>query len=478
MLPIILKIILCTSIFIGIYYLLLEREKMYRFNRFYLLFSLIFSYVIPFISITVQLPKPENRAKILFEDTAQQVILAQPEQENFNWMTVIWIIYGVVTLFLLIRSILSVRTIKKIQGEKRIYQNHSIIVTKEDIPPFSFWNTIYLGEAYIENNRVDTRIFLHEKGHIDQKHSLDLIFLDIINIFTWFNPVLFLYKKAILTNHEFLADEVVLNNSFSIKEYQNLILKEIITRQNLPLTHSFNFNNTKKRFIMMTTKKSKFIVLKKAAGITAMMAAAALFAERTYAVSPTLTADTQKVNSKGTGISSSIPDVSNNDETLKKQSSQANLISQNYFEKTVEEKPQTTMGIKKEIVKVVSDTISPRKTASNEGTNTNVNTQQNQDVIQAEFPEGAKSLRSKVVSTLDTNIFSGKEKFVKTTAFIHIDETGKVSQITASGDNEGFNKEIVKTITTVNNGATWKPATRNGKAIASIYRLPATMSFQ
>lgn len=476
MLPIILKIILCASIFIGVYYLFLEREKMYRFNRFYLLFSLIFSYVIPFISITVQLPKPENKVKILFEDTAQQI--AQPEQESFNWMTVIWVIYGVVTLFLLIRVILSIRAVKRIQGEKRIYQNHSLIVTKENIPPFSFWNTIYLGEAYIENNRVDTRIFLHEKGHIDQKHSLDLIFLDIIKIFTWFNPVLFLYKKAILTNHEFLADEVVLNNSFNIKEYQNLILKEIINRQNLPLTHSFNFNNTKKRFIMMTTKKSKFIVLKKAAGITAMMAAAALFAERTYTVSPTLTADTQKANSNGTGTSSTMQ-VSNHTGTQKKQQSpQANLITQNYFEKTVDVKQQSAMGIKKEVVKVVSDTISPRKTASNEGINTNVNTQQDKDIIPAEFPEGAKSLRSKVVSTLDTNIFSGKEKLVKTTAFIHIDETGKVSQITASGDNENFNKEMIKTITAVTNGAAWKPATKNGKAIASIYRLPATMSFQ
>jgi beta-lactamase regulating signal transducer with metallopeptidase domain len=149
------------------------------------------------------------------------------------------------------------------------------MVMKENIPPFSFWNTIYLGEDYIKNNMIDPRIFLHEAGHIKQKHSLDLIFLDIMKIFTWFNPALFLYKKAILTNHEFLADEAVLNNRYNIKEYQNLILNEIVNNQNLPLTHSFNFNNTKKRFIMMTAKKSKFIVVKKAAGIMAMIAAVA-----------------------------------------------------------------------------------------------------------------------------------------------------------------------------------------------------------
>jgi hypothetical protein len=113
MLAIILKIILCSSIFIGIYYLFLEREKMYRFNRFYLLFSLIFSYVIPFISITIQLPEPENKSQILFEDTAQQIILIQHEQDSFNWMTLIWMIYGAITLSFLIRSMLSIRAVKR-----------------------------------------------------------------------------------------------------------------------------------------------------------------------------------------------------------------------------------------------------------------------------------------------------------------------------------------------------------------------------
>ena len=175
----------------------------------------------------------------------------------------------------------------------------------------------------------------------------------------------------------------------------------------------------------------------------------------------------------------SISGVGKNARTAKNpQLYQVNLMSHNYFEKTMDSKPHTAMGIKKEIVKVISDTISPRRTASNEGISTNANIQQDKDFVQAEFPEGVKSFRSKVGSIFDTSIFNGKEKVIKSTAFIHIDETGKVNQITASGDNDGFNKEIIKTITAVNKGAAWKPATKNGKAIASIYKFPATMSFQ
>ncbi|MGK6343271.1 M56 family metallopeptidase [Chryseobacterium sp. DT-3] len=462
---IILKILLCSSVFMAVYYLFLQKEKMYRFNRFYLISSLIFSYVIPFISITVQPPKTDNKSRIIFEDTAQQIIPIQPAQEIFDWMNLIWFIYGTVALFLLIKSILSIIAIKKIQGEKMIYQNYTVIVTHENLPPFSFWSTIYLGGSYIKNNIIDPMIFLHEKNHIDQKHSIDLIFIDILKIFTWFNPILHIYKKAIITNHEFLADEAVLNSRYDIKEYQNLILDEIINIQNLPFTHSFNFNNTKKRFIMMTKKKSRFIVLNKAAGITAIIAATALFAERTYAINPAADKPAQKANVRP---------------AKNPQSSQATLVP-SYFEQIKEEKPRTAIGYKKEGLKTITDTISPKKTvqpSDNEGNNTNVNTQQNKDVIQAEFPEGIKSFRSKVSSMLDASIFNGKEKFVKTTAFIHIDETGKVSQVTASGDHEGLNKEIIRTITEASNGVVWKPATRNGKAVASVYKLPATMSFQ
>jgi beta-lactamase regulating signal transducer with metallopeptidase domain len=462
---IVLKMVLCSSVCIAVYYLFLEKEKMYRFNRFYLLVSLIFSLVIPFISITVQPPKTVNKSEIIFEDAAQQIIQTQPAQEIFDWINLVWFIYGVVALFLLIKSNLSIIAIRNVQGEKMIYQNYTVKVTHENLPPFSFWNTIYLGKSYIKNNIIDPRIFLHEKNHIDQKHSIDLIFIDILKIFTWFNPILHIYKKAIITNHEFLADEAVLNSRYDIKEYQNLILDEIINIQNLPLTHSFNFNNTKKRFIMMTKKKSRFTVLKKMAGITTLIAATALFAERTYAVKPIAPYNPQKVGA-GTVENVEPPQVTS--------------TNSGYFEK-IKEKPSKAVEFKKESTKAAADTISPKKTAqanSNEGNNTNVNQQQDRDFVQAEFPEGAKLLRSKIGSMLDTSIFDGKEKLVKSTAHIHVDETGKISQITASGDNEAFNKEIVKTVTTVNNGMVWKPATRNGKATASIFTLPMSMSFQ
>lgn len=584
MLPIVLKIILCSSVFIAVYYLFLEKEKMYRFNRFYLLFSLVLSYIIPFITITTESPKVENSPQIFIEDTAQQIILAQPAQESFDWMNIVWMIYVGITIFFLIRFILSFRALKKIQGEKRIYRNHNVVVTHENLAPFSFWNTIYLGGNYIQHQVIDPRIFLHEKSHIDQKHSIDLIIMDILKIFTWFNPVLFFYKKAVITNHEYLADEAVLMSSYSIKEYQNLILEEIISSQNPTLTHSFNFNNTKKRFIMMTAKKSKFSFLKKAVGITSLIAATALFAERTYTVNQPVTDDIQKVTGKNTAVLSAqdpyqefkeilsryadllnsgkyaefskkvsesdkkrleelypqltdaqkneqkitffntpglkkriptenelqsflnknnyavwidskkientslknyktsdfsqvfISKVGKNARTAKNpQPYQVSLMTHNYFEKTKEEQPQTAMGFKKEVIKTVSDTIPPKKA---EGKNTNISTNTDQNFTEAEYPGGKAALRKKIGQAVDTSQFSPKNGTLSSTVYIHIDETGKGTKVTGSGNNEVFTNEIIRTAELINNETVWKPATKDGKAIASLYKLPATMTFQ
>ncbi|MCL8536008.1 M56 family metallopeptidase [Chryseobacterium gallinarum] len=471
MLIIIIKIILCSSLFIAIYYWFLEKERIYRFNRFYLLGSLALSYLIPFISISLQLPKEKiSRPQLIIEDTAQKIIAIHNEPEGLHWMSVLWIIYASVTLLFLLRSIFAVLKIIRIKGNTIIYKGQRVLLTNENLSPFSFWNTIYLGRAYLKEDEIDPRIFLHEKSHISQKHSLDLILIDVLKIFTWFNPVLFLYKKTIVTNHEFLADEAVLKNQFSIREYQNLILDEIINTQSLPLTHTFNFNNTKKRFIMMTTKKTKFSLLKKTAGITSLIAAIAVFSEKTYANNSvsvfnnhnTSAISSQQINPVKTGTSHEI-------------SSESPARD----EKSTVLKPATAEVLKKEEQKMVSDTITPKTAIKEEPkANATIDSGNGKDFVEAKYPGGNAELRKKIGNTMDMAVINPLKGTITSTAYIQIDETGKATQITTSGNDEVFNKEYLKTITAISNETTWQPATKNGKAIATSLKIPATMTFE
>lgn len=467
---IILKIILCSSLLLTVYYVFLQKEKMYGFNRFYLLFSLLFSYTVPFISIQSEAQKPVNRLQKTIEAT-QQVMDITPKQESFNWMNLIWILYGIVTLIFLIRTIISYLKIKNLKGEKMIYQNQNIIITNENISPFSFWNTIYLGKNYLIDNKIDSRIFLHEKSHLEQKHSIDIIIVEIIKAFTWFNPSVYFYKKAMITNHEFLADESVLKNDFTIKDYQNLILEEIISNQNYNLTHTFNFKNTKKRFIMMNTKKSKLADLKKVISIPVLMIAFGLFVQKTYATpmekmiektQETISEPVKKqIAESNEPITNDVKNESLNPENGITEESSKNMID----EKSVQDTIRPKEG-KNTIVKQETSQSTTNETVKDEPT------------LLPQYPGGINEMRNKMSKSFDGSKVNVSKEMYRTEINYTVLEDGNIADVKASGNNESFNAEAVNSFRKANENIVWKPAEKDGKPVRYSMRIPLMMSFQ
>lgn len=98
--------------------------------------------------------------------------------------------------------------------------------------------------------------------------------------------------------------------------------------------------------------------------------------------------------------------------------------------------------------------------------------------VPAEFPGGANALRQLVGTNFDTSVLNGDEGVLKTTINLNIDENGNVSNVAAEGENQKFNAEAVRAFTTANEGKVWKPATENGQAVKSVYKVPLTMVFQ
>lgn len=466
---ILLKIVLCSSLLFAMYYLFLQKEKMHQFNRFYLIFSLIFSYTVPFISIKTETSKPSNRLQTTIEATQQVLDLTQ-KQESFNWQNLVWIIYGIVTLLFLMKAILSVLKIKSLQGEKIIYQSQNVLITKENVSPFSFWKTIYLGKNYLVNNKIDSRIFLHEKSHLEQKHSIDLLFIEVLKIFTWFNPSIYFYKKAIVTNHEFLADESVLKSDFNVKDYQKLILQETISNQNYNLTHTFNFKNTKKRFIMMNTKKSKLTNIKKVISIPVLIIAFGLFVQKTYA-NPIekIIKETQKKISETTKN----PSAENNDKVSFK------IKKEEYLQ--VIKKSKDTV---KEEVKDVA--IYPAKPNDKQEANQNSETvvvnpiEKEEYTLLPQYPGGINEMRTKMSKSFDgSKITSNMAKETYRAELNYtITEEGNITDIKAAGNNELFNAEAIASLKKANENIIWKPAEKDGKPVRYRMRIPLTMSFQ
>ncbi len=258
--------------FLAFYHLFLEREKMHQFNRFYLLFSIVISIIIPFISIEIiqeieTVASPTNLPVFIESGNIT------PVKESVNYIPIIlWSLYVIVSLVLLFRFVKNIFYFKKTiqSNEKVTYKKATLVLLNEKIIPHTFLNYIFLNKDSYNNRTIENELFEHELTHVNQKHSYDILGIELLKIIFWFNPLFYFYKKAIQLNHEFIADEKVVKTHQNVSFYQSLLLN---TNDNKTyyLASNLNYLITKKRLIMMTKTTSKFSGFIKKAGIIPLM---------------------------------------------------------------------------------------------------------------------------------------------------------------------------------------------------------------
>ena len=138
------------------------------------------------------------------------------------------------------------------------YQNDvKLIKVNDNLPPFSFLGYVFLNRDIVSSNQSD-QVLAHEKAHIIQKHSADLLLAHFLTIFQWFNPLAWILQKAIKTNHEYIADSEVVRKGYNLFDYQELLLNQFISIPSVQLVNNFNLISIKKRIAMMNKIKSGF----------------------------------------------------------------------------------------------------------------------------------------------------------------------------------------------------------------------------
>ncbi|MEK6450052.1 MULTISPECIES: M56 family metallopeptidase [unclassified Myroides] len=253
------KITILLSIALVVYKLLLEDTKAHKFKRFYLLFSLILALVIPLITLPVQSNISVINTK-LHELTEVIISPNQTKQEhnNIQLSTVLLGIYILGGTIAFITMIVSLLKFKKLRQTGKVVYNDSFkyILHSKLSNPFTFNKCIYLPET--TDLSKDNKIIIHEQIHVKQKHTYDILFIEVLKILFWFHPLFYIYKNSIALNHEFLADQGSINSKDEANEYLQLLLNQTYNQSELNLSNSFNFNLTKKRFIMITKKNNPY----------------------------------------------------------------------------------------------------------------------------------------------------------------------------------------------------------------------------
>lgn len=284
----------CLALLYFVYKYTLSGETLFRLNRTIILSIVLLSIILPVWTITIfkEIAAPAGLNQEVAIAGSSTPSLFNQEVNDSGWFSVIQIIaiciYIIGALSLLGKNIYGIFQIYRIMrnSSQVINSDEKLYICNKQIIPFSWFNNIIISEEDYNSNKEI--IIDHEKAHIKLKHNYDLLFINTVAIFQWFNPIFWLLRKELITIHEYQADSCVLKNGIDARKYQYLLISKGTQQSfSIPVVNHLCSGNFQKRIKMMLKKRSSPNRAIKALFILPMVAAAVtVFAETEYVVSP------------------------------------------------------------------------------------------------------------------------------------------------------------------------------------------------
>ncbi len=450
-----------------VYIVLLRKETFFRVNRLFLLASIIFSVLLPFLKFRVYEPQTVLLSEITvtpYRNMMEAVtIYGQDLSAGFEHIILstnfIIFIYSIGFVFFFARFMFRIgQIIFTIVKNKVVKQaGYKLVELQPEISPYSFLNYVFISNQLKETEGYD-KMVIHELEHIRQGHSFDIVFLEILSVFQWFNPFIWMLKRAIKENHEYLADQAVLTSGISKGKYKSLLLNQFMGGQ-IVIANSFNTSLIKNRIKMMSKIRShKLANLKLLFGLVIAIGLIVVFACE------------QKQSADM--LSENIPQ-------------QKGLIIT-----TVEGKTKITGDIDglqklKKIIELGERSVITDNT--NEGylliheKEAELNNEPDEvfNIVEEMpvFPGGQEALRKFISASLKypkEAIEKGKQGKVYVTFVVGKDGQIMRSKI-ARGVDPAMDKEAIRVI---NNLPKWKPGKQGGKAVNVSYTVPINFTLQ
>jgi beta-lactamase regulating signal transducer with metallopeptidase domain len=246
-------------LFYLLYLVLLRKETFYVSNRWYLLMGLVTAIILPLITFTKTVwvnPEPISKFIEAVPITNDKTIRTVSEPP-IDWSLILSAAYGLIIFLILLKVGIEIASFfyKTIRLNKQKETNYTLIYANSTENPFSFFKYIVINPTLFSKVEFE-HILTHERIHAKQWHSIDVLFSKVFCAFFWINPISWLYRKAMLQNLEFIADNQSLEQIESKYEYQKTLLKVVVHQQIVGITNPFYQSLIKKRIIMLHTNQS------------------------------------------------------------------------------------------------------------------------------------------------------------------------------------------------------------------------------
>jgi hypothetical protein len=295
LLPYVLKSIFISGIFMGYYRIALRNKSFNNYNRFYLLLSMACSLILPLFNFswfTI-----EQQELPIAPETFTFISTKADDPSTFSWPTAILYLLSSISLFMIAVFAFTIMKVYRLKRRSAIMKMDGInfIYTNLENAPFSFFNNLFWKESISLDEEFGKKIFKHELTHIHQKHTLDIIFCQLINAIFWMNPFNWLIQKELKAVHEFIADKASVGNN-DVEEFVKLLLQAHYGKHFLDPTHAFYYSSIKRRLFMLTTTNKtrfshvrKFLVLPVILAVVATLSVSTIESKANELVAPIIT---------------------------------------------------------------------------------------------------------------------------------------------------------------------------------------------
>ena len=264
-----LQVITIHGVFFMLYHFLLRSKTTYLMNRVYLLSTLIMSFVIPFIEMSVSADSvpvaideaytfnwETNHSQNTADMVASDQIAAIPAKKIDYWQIAKWA-YVFLALGLVLRSLFHLLILQKLKKDSLYVEKKWFKLFKTvQVHPFSFLANVFIPSRLFGTDSFD-QILEHECEHVRQRHSIDRLLVDFIAALFWFNPFMYLYRRALIEIHEYQADAAVIKKFPDPIGYQEVLFSQLKATPYSGLVSHFNFSTIKKRIVMINKQKNR-----------------------------------------------------------------------------------------------------------------------------------------------------------------------------------------------------------------------------
>lgn len=252
------KVIICSGVMFLYYQLSLKDKTFHHYNRFYLLSAMLISILLPLIKVedfTIEV----NENLFLLINKLQNFNANKTIDDDYIYFRIIFSGLGLVSLYFLGKFIYGIFRIQQLKSQfrKESFEGVNFYQTNLSEAPFSYFKNLFWKNSIVINSEVGKQILKHEMVHIEQKHSIDKIFIEILTSVFWFNPFFHIIKKEINLIHEYLADKKAVKQS-DTKAFAQMLLASHFSGKTLPATSPFLSSNLKKRLKMLQKPQTKF----------------------------------------------------------------------------------------------------------------------------------------------------------------------------------------------------------------------------